>query len=1411
MKLNCCLLTLIFLCNFSIAQTNIKYTSQPPAIDGILDEPIWNLSNELVTNTGSNNEAQFGLLWDNNYLYIAVQVTDDILSLNRRQGWYDDGIEICIDPDNSKGSMITTSDLMFIKPVYSYWLQEMNNKPQGILNQFFKTADGYSMEFAIPWNKLNTQASEGKHLGINLAVNDDDDPNYPYNLPSQLYWKGTSNTYRQPDVWEEVTLTTEEVGSNEPAVFLTYPNGGNFLVSNQITELRWQSNAINDLTIEFSTNGGINWSTIASQIDATQGNYQWSVPEIKSDHCLVRVCAASNESVVDESSNEFSISGKLTPVEPLITNSWKNYQFPYDAYYPSGTYGKVSNACGPSCIARMIHYWKFPRRGNDQLSFTDAGGCTWSANFGETIYNYENMPDYLPPTSTEDEYKDVAGLFLHAATSMHDSYGTGTDLANMSYAFSHYFNFKESLSLERNYMTRAQWINALMDELDAGRILLINGMSLETFNWHEGNSIAGHWDHIDGYNEKGEFHVVVGFGEYDGYYDADELAIYSYNLGTLTGLEPETNHQSIRWTDPVADEFFTAGTNSEVSWESENIDLIRLEFSSDNGKNWNEIAHDLVASSGIYQWQVPAVSSNTCKLRVTSQDNINVYATSPVFSIGDYALQLTNPGGFDYLLAGSHYTIQWEETPIEFINIDFSDDDGSSWQSIVENYATSSGSYEWTVPTVNSSQCMIKITATSNPEVFSQNESPFEIGLPNPVGGPYLTDDNTVVLLHFEDDLTNQSALTGNATGTTYTFNENSVEHMGKCIQPGQALVIEHDADLNLTGDWTIEAWVKINSFSSLPSFIINKPGDADPYFSNFSLQNNVYWNNDWFFFYFSGENRIGINTSKPKLNQWYHIAFIRDTQKGKAQMLIHNQNRELVTDLSISIEATQALTNQQDLQIGQNFDGYIDELRISNCVRSFEPPAPPAKPTNPFPTNYASNVSTGSILSWSLGENTSGIHLLFGENNPPTTKVLAEGSALTSYTPADLDYSTTYYWQVIAINNAGETKSEVWSFSTESWESTQPPAQPENPTPENGAGTVSVNQKFEWEVSSNTTAVALYYGTNNPPNTMVNPSETGLTFFQPTQLDYSTTYYWQVVAKNKNGDSESEIWTFTTESWESVQLPGLPANPGPANSATGIDIDTFLSWNLGDYTETVHLYFGTSNPPTQLLIENKAGVTNYQPDQLDYSTTYFWQVIATNKNGNTQGDIWSFSTISWESTQPPGLPSNPNPENGSSAIAIDATLDWDAGSNTTTFDLYFGTTNPPAQKVMEKESVTTSFQPDQMNYSTTYYWQVIAQNENGETNGEVWRFTTEQETGTNMLNKEIPFTWSIDQQTKTIFFASEKPGNISIVNNRGQVVLKLENINHKNIAVDRLVTSLYIFRFETRENVYTRKFIIED
>jgi len=90
---------------------------------------------------------------------------------------------------------------------------------------------------------------------------------------------------------------------------LLSPIGGETLYVGQKFKIKWDYLETNLITIKFSTNGGINWQTVASNVPANVKEYEWTVPNLPTTNAVIGIFDMSNSSFNDRNSKPFSIMG----------------------------------------------------------------------------------------------------------------------------------------------------------------------------------------------------------------------------------------------------------------------------------------------------------------------------------------------------------------------------------------------------------------------------------------------------------------------------------------------------------------------------------------------------------------------------------------------------------------------------------------------------------------------------------------------------------------------------------------------------------------------------------------------------------------------------------------------------------------------------------------------------------------------------------------------------------------------------------------------------------------------------------------------------------------------------------------------------------------------------------------------
>ena len=106
---------------------------------------------------------------------------------------------------------------------------------------------------------------------------------------------------------------------------LTAPTGGEILQPGTSTAITWASSgAVSRVNLELSTNNGLSWTSIASDV-ANTGLYTWTVPPVRTAQGRVRVSRPGDFPLMDRSRAAFTIQG-ATPVVAIPFQSTWRYQ-----------------------------------------------------------------------------------------------------------------------------------------------------------------------------------------------------------------------------------------------------------------------------------------------------------------------------------------------------------------------------------------------------------------------------------------------------------------------------------------------------------------------------------------------------------------------------------------------------------------------------------------------------------------------------------------------------------------------------------------------------------------------------------------------------------------------------------------------------------------------------------------------------------------------------------------------------------------------------------------------------------------------------------------------------------------------------------------------------------------------------
>lgn len=163
----------------------IGRAAEAPVIDGRM-ESVWTTGEPhaiarslLGERPGlADSSAYFRTLWDQQYVYLFVEVNDDALVNEVGFPWEDDSVEIYLDGDAAHLEQYDDNDFQYVfrwrDPEVHVGVRSAPPDPSVRFAQV-RTASGYALEVAVPWSGLGGQAEVGRRLGMDVHVNDDDD------------------------------------------------------------------------------------------------------------------------------------------------------------------------------------------------------------------------------------------------------------------------------------------------------------------------------------------------------------------------------------------------------------------------------------------------------------------------------------------------------------------------------------------------------------------------------------------------------------------------------------------------------------------------------------------------------------------------------------------------------------------------------------------------------------------------------------------------------------------------------------------------------------------------------------------------------------------------------------------------------------------------------------------------------------------------------------------------------------------------------------------------------------------------------------------------------------------------------------------------------------------------------------
>ncbi len=501
-----------------------------------------------------------------------------------------------------------------------------------------------------------------------------------------------------------------------PYNFLTSPNGGETWRSGNTYNVTWDATAIaSAVKLEYSTNNCATWNTIVSST-TNSGTYSWNIPYfVTTTQARVRITNLTVPTIMDTSNAVFTILAPVTVDNPntsanltgcsTISINWSRtsafgnysgrddyaqYLNRYELYYSvnGGTENYISTVSNYNAQTSYSYSWAVPdvTPGSIKIKIYSY----YSSQQGGSLFWIDSSDVAAPvvdPAGVITVTNPNGGVILNALTNYNITWTASGS--------SGYFDVLYSVNGGTSYNT------------------LTTNISSNSYTWNVNNNPSTN--------------VYIKVRDNQNYCRKD----VSNASNTIIAATPIL-------TSPNGGETWYVNSSRNITWTSANqYTNVMLEYSTDNGSNWNTIIAS-TTNSGTYAWTVPNTLTSQALVRISNVgDPSNFDVSNAVFNIAYPTNFLTYPNGGEFLRSMNSYNITWNSSNFSSpVKLEYSLNNGTSWNTIVAS-ATNNGTYPWTLPqTVTTTQALVRITNVTVPSITDVSDAVFTIISPVTVDNP---------------------------------------------------------------------------------------------------------------------------------------------------------------------------------------------------------------------------------------------------------------------------------------------------------------------------------------------------------------------------------------------------------------------------------------------------------------------------------------------------------------------------------------------------------------------------------------------------------------------------------------------------------------------------------------------------
>jgi hypothetical protein len=372
------------------------------------------------------------------------------------------------------------------------------------------------------------------------------------------------------------------------------------------------------------------------------------------------------------------------------------------------------------------------------------------------------------------------------------------------------------------------------------------------------------------------------------YYDFNLYGDPSQGIGT-------SQVSSVEVTAPNGGEDWLVGASQDITWNgSGDITNVKIEYSSNNGSNWTTVIAS-TPNDGTYSWTIPNTPSATCLVRISDTDDDPTDSSDAVFTISSVpAITVTAPNGGETYTGGTSQDITWtSEGTVGNVKIEYSTAGaGGTFVTIIAS-TPNDGSYAWTVPNADSSQCVVRVSETDGSPTDNSNSEFTIVPTPtitvtSPNGSEILTRGTSHSITWNVDNVTGTVTIDlykGGALDSAIGTESASVGTFSWNIPGGLATGNDYTVRIyqGSVEDFSDANFSVTTAQGKVPD--INADGNADLVWRHSTTGKNAVW-------YMNNTTRLGVNMLSSLSDTNWELSAIADfNQDGNHDLVWRNNS----------------------------------------------------------------------------------------------------------------------------------------------------------------------------------------------------------------------------------------------------------------------------------------------------------------------------------------------------------------------------------------------------------------------------------------------------------------------------------------------------------------------------------------